>query len=209
MCRGCKRLDTSTQGEYTKSKAAYENIKDFNVSKRQPQILPLRPAFPTEDLLTGNDMAAEAGLPIAWCELATVFRSAEHLTLNQRVQGSSPCAPTISPYKPVGFSSLLKLTAAARIRVRSMSANLAVSGVGLQHPQGDRNAGLRPPRSRTQSLMTQDDPCLLYPRMCCKTRAMSGRPPKVAVKVGASRTPSSPDFAQSGRGSQVPACSAL
>jgi hypothetical protein len=31
MRRGCKRLDTSTQGEYTKSKAAYENLKDFNV----------------------------------------------------------------------------------------------------------------------------------------------------------------------------------
>jgi len=36
-------LDTSTQGEYTKSKAALENIKDFNGSKRQSQILPLRP----------------------------------------------------------------------------------------------------------------------------------------------------------------------
>jgi hypothetical protein len=94
MRRGCKRLDTSTQGEYTKSKAAFENLKDFNVSRKELQILPLRPAFPTEDLLTGNDMGAEAGLPIAWCELATVFRSAEHLTLNQRVQGSSPCAPT-------------------------------------------------------------------------------------------------------------------
>jgi hypothetical protein len=33
----------STQGEYTKSKPARENIKDFNVSKREPQILPLRP----------------------------------------------------------------------------------------------------------------------------------------------------------------------
>jgi len=43
--RGCKRLDTSTQGEYTKPKAAYENFKDFNVSKRQSQILPLRPIF--------------------------------------------------------------------------------------------------------------------------------------------------------------------
>jgi hypothetical protein len=38
--RGPKRLDTSTQGEYTKSKPAFENLKDFNVSKRQPQILP-------------------------------------------------------------------------------------------------------------------------------------------------------------------------
>jgi hypothetical protein len=45
MRRGCKRLDTSTQGEYTKSKAAYENLKDFNVSKRQSQILPLRPTL--------------------------------------------------------------------------------------------------------------------------------------------------------------------
>src|SRR5215469_8696860 len=43
MRGGRKRLDTSTQGEYTKSKAAYENLKDFNVSKRQSQILPLRP----------------------------------------------------------------------------------------------------------------------------------------------------------------------
>jgi len=33
-------LDTSTQGEYTKSKVALENIKDFNGSKRQSQILP-------------------------------------------------------------------------------------------------------------------------------------------------------------------------
>jgi len=34
MRRGFKRLDTSTQGEYTKSKAAHENVKDFNDSKR-------------------------------------------------------------------------------------------------------------------------------------------------------------------------------
>jgi hypothetical protein len=36
LCRmlGRKHLDTSTQGEYTKSKAACENLKDFNVSKR-------------------------------------------------------------------------------------------------------------------------------------------------------------------------------
>src|SRR6516162_7804195 len=46
MLRGCKRLDTSTQGEYTKSKPAFENVKDFNVSKRQSQILPLRPDKP-------------------------------------------------------------------------------------------------------------------------------------------------------------------
>jgi hypothetical protein len=45
MHGGCKRLDTSTQGEYANLKAAYENLKDFNVSKRQSQILPLRPAF--------------------------------------------------------------------------------------------------------------------------------------------------------------------
>jgi hypothetical protein len=69
-------------------------ITSFGTRGSQVQILPLRPAFPTEDLLTGNDMGDETGLPIAWCELATVFRSAEHLTLNQRVQGSSPCAPT-------------------------------------------------------------------------------------------------------------------
>jgi hypothetical protein len=31
MLSGCKRLDTSTQGEYTKSKPAFENVKDFNV----------------------------------------------------------------------------------------------------------------------------------------------------------------------------------
>lgn len=36
-------LDTSTQSEYTKSKPAPENFKDFNGSKRQSQILPLRP----------------------------------------------------------------------------------------------------------------------------------------------------------------------
>ena len=54
-----KRLDTSTQGEYTKSKSAYENLKDFNVSKRQSQILPLRPAFLTREVVTGNDMGDE------------------------------------------------------------------------------------------------------------------------------------------------------
>ena len=32
--------DTSTQGEYTKSKRALESIKDFNGPKRQSQILP-------------------------------------------------------------------------------------------------------------------------------------------------------------------------
>ena len=62
MRRGCKRLDTSTQGEYTKSKAAYENLKDFNVSKRQSQILPLRPAFLTTEAVTGNDMGDETHL---------------------------------------------------------------------------------------------------------------------------------------------------
>jgi hypothetical protein len=31
MLRGRKRLDMSTQGEYTKSKLAFENLKDFNV----------------------------------------------------------------------------------------------------------------------------------------------------------------------------------
>ena len=36
-------LDTSTQGEYTKLKPALKNFKDFNGSKRQSQILPLRP----------------------------------------------------------------------------------------------------------------------------------------------------------------------
>jgi hypothetical protein len=59
MRRGCKRLDTSTQGEYTKSKAAYENLKDFNVSARQSQILPLRPSFLTTEVVTGNDMGDE------------------------------------------------------------------------------------------------------------------------------------------------------
>jgi hypothetical protein len=59
MRRGCKRLDTSTQGEYTKTKAAYENLKDFNVSKRQSQILPLRPSFLTREVVTGNDMGDE------------------------------------------------------------------------------------------------------------------------------------------------------
>ena len=59
MRRGCKRLDTSTQGEYTKSKAAYENLKDFNVSKKELQILPLRPAFLTREVVTGNDMGDE------------------------------------------------------------------------------------------------------------------------------------------------------
>jgi hypothetical protein len=57
--RGCKRLDTSTQGEYTKSKAAHENVKDFNVSKKELQILPLRPTFVTTEAVTGNDMGDE------------------------------------------------------------------------------------------------------------------------------------------------------
>jgi hypothetical protein len=57
--RGCERLDTSTQGEYTKSNPALENLKDFNVSKRQSQILPLRPAFFTIEAVTGNDMGNE------------------------------------------------------------------------------------------------------------------------------------------------------
>jgi hypothetical protein len=57
MLRGRKRLDTSTQGEYTKSKAAFENVKDFNVSKKELQILPLR-------LVTGNDMGNETHRPI-------------------------------------------------------------------------------------------------------------------------------------------------
>ena len=59
MRRGCKRLDTSTQGEYTKLKAAYENLKDFNVSNRQSQILPLRPAFLAAESVTGNDTGNE------------------------------------------------------------------------------------------------------------------------------------------------------
>jgi hypothetical protein len=42
-CWERKGLDTSTQGEYTNSKPAFENIKDFNGSERQSQILPLRP----------------------------------------------------------------------------------------------------------------------------------------------------------------------
>jgi len=43
MRRGDQRgLDTSTQGEYTKSKPAFEKGKDFSGSKRQSQILPLR-----------------------------------------------------------------------------------------------------------------------------------------------------------------------
>jgi hypothetical protein len=46
MLKGCKRLDTSTQGEYTKSKPTFENVKDFNVSKKELQILPLRPDNP-------------------------------------------------------------------------------------------------------------------------------------------------------------------
>jgi len=33
-CWGLQRLDTSTQGEYTKSKAACENVRDFNESER-------------------------------------------------------------------------------------------------------------------------------------------------------------------------------
>ena len=41
-------LDTSTQSEYTKSKPAPENFKDFNGSKRQSQILPLRPENPQQ-----------------------------------------------------------------------------------------------------------------------------------------------------------------
>jgi hypothetical protein len=39
--RACKHFDTSTQGEYTKSKPAPENDRDFNGSERQTQILPL------------------------------------------------------------------------------------------------------------------------------------------------------------------------
>jgi hypothetical protein len=57
--RGCKRLDTSTQGEYTKSRLTFENVKDFNVSKKQSQILPLRPAFLTTKAVMGNDMGDE------------------------------------------------------------------------------------------------------------------------------------------------------
>jgi hypothetical protein len=30
MLKNSQRLDTSTQGEYTKSKSALENLKDFN-----------------------------------------------------------------------------------------------------------------------------------------------------------------------------------
>ena len=37
-----QRLDASTQGEYTKPKPASKNVKDFNASKAQSQILPLR-----------------------------------------------------------------------------------------------------------------------------------------------------------------------
>jgi hypothetical protein len=36
--RGCKRLDTSTQGEYTKSKAAYENLKETIANPATPTI---------------------------------------------------------------------------------------------------------------------------------------------------------------------------
>jgi hypothetical protein len=64
--KGCKRLDMSTQGEYTKSKAAFENVKDFNVSERQTQILPLRPAFLAAGSLTGNDMGDETPLTSAF-----------------------------------------------------------------------------------------------------------------------------------------------
>ena len=42
---GDHRLYTSTQGEYTKSKPAFEKDKDFNGSKQQSQILPRRPAL--------------------------------------------------------------------------------------------------------------------------------------------------------------------
>ena len=44
----------------------------FGTRGSQVQILPLRPAFPTEDPLTGNDMGDETRLPWFWCELATV-----------------------------------------------------------------------------------------------------------------------------------------
>jgi hypothetical protein len=87
MRRGCKRLDTSTQGEYTKSKAAYENLKDFNVSKRQSQILPLRPAFSyswgSERLVSRNQVL----------ELRNVD-SRLHVARNERPERMGP------PYQP-------------------------------------------------------------------------------------------------------------
>jgi len=48
MLKNCQRLDTSTQGEYTKSKSELENLKDFNGWTTQTQILPLRPALTLE-----------------------------------------------------------------------------------------------------------------------------------------------------------------
>src|SRR6516165_5739981 len=71
MHRGRKRLDTSTQGEYTKSKPAFENLKDFNVSKKELQILPLRPAFLTTEAVTGNDMGDETVAQIYSASLNT------------------------------------------------------------------------------------------------------------------------------------------
>jgi hypothetical protein len=47
-------LATSTQGEYTKSKSAFEKDKDFNGSKRQSQILPLRPLPSRKSGMSGH-----------------------------------------------------------------------------------------------------------------------------------------------------------
>jgi hypothetical protein len=49
VCKGCKRLDMSTQGEYTNSKPALENVNDFNVSKSW-KVAALHVAGPSPDL---------------------------------------------------------------------------------------------------------------------------------------------------------------
>jgi hypothetical protein len=50
VIRGWWRLDMSTRREYTKLKSRLENRKHFNGSKRNPQILPLRPLGSTRPL---------------------------------------------------------------------------------------------------------------------------------------------------------------
>jgi hypothetical protein len=95
MHRGCKGLDTSTQGEYTKSKPAFENVKDFNVSKREPQILPLRPAFQKISRLSPQVAPQLRLCGAAFCQDQAARRDLR-LGLGTQQLDATPLAPHLS-----------------------------------------------------------------------------------------------------------------
>jgi hypothetical protein len=142
-CWGLQCLDTSTQGEFTKSKAACENVRDFNESERQSQILPLRPESPQQ----------------IYAFFAVAHR--RDANENRSNNGKNPGNPAQSPGKSPGLRSRVRVAFAAHTarkdnfqncptattrrtgctRTRYAEGALCFTEVANESPPGDEPSG--------------------------------------------------------------------